>query len=937
MRKAVLKRLTAIMIVISYIFTFSVISFADKDTENTVNVENKTNFSNAENSYENYYSQYASVGFADKAVKVDLNETLAKSPITFTVHIEEDGLYNLGMSYKVTSDTISDLQLGLKIDGKYPFDEAKEIFFPHMWMDETEKRVDGLGNEFAAKQVSFNDYYFNNAIDISKETDSVYAVHLNKGVHEITLVPVSGEAEIEYFEFGIFDEIEEYKKPDNSQKSYKGKRVIIEGEKPYVKSSYWLAAKNDNSSAEVSPSSSSKSLINYIGGDNWKTVGETIIWETPELEEGYYKIGSSFRQSVVIGGKVYRKLTIDGKVPFAEAQAIGFEYDDKWQSSYFADDEGEPYLIYLTAGKHKVGLTAVPGRISEVQRHLEAALSDISSLYIDITMIVGESVDMYRDYELFEQITDMENRLKSIEEELKLADKVLQEITGQENGSNSSAIKSMLRVIMQMLENRYTAHRYKSEYYNRYSALAAVLYEMQNMPLDIDKLVLTSPDETELCEGVGAFKKLWFSTIRFIFSFINDYNNISVSEESSDALTIWVNWGRDQVQVLNSLVQTTFTEEKKVPVNIKLVNASIVQAILSGKGPDCILQRSRTEPVDLAMRGVLYDLSKFEDYDDVLGNFQKNADLPYKYKDGVYALPDTQSFFLMFYREDILEQLNIEIPKTWDEFEEIAKLLARNNLNVWIPNNPVTDLGQASAGIGSINIFPSMLLQKGLEIYSEDGRSTKLTDTDVMVTFSEWTDMYRKLKIPTAMDFYNRFRTGTSPIGISSYTLYTTLKAAAPEIDGLWSVAPIPGTKLPDGTINSTSAGAGTACAMLKDTKNPNGAWEFLKWWVSSETQLAYSNEVEAILGPTGRISVANVKAFKAMQWDGDMLDSILKAWEQVEELPEYPGSYYVSRSLYQGFWNVVENNRNPKDMLIKYGKQADMEMLRKWKQYENR
>lgn len=52
------------------------------------------------------------------------------------------------------------------------------------------------------------------------------------------------------------------------------------------------------------------------------------------------------------------------------------------------------------------------------------------------------------------------------------------------------------------------------------------------------------------------------------------------------------------------------------------------------------------------------------------------------------------------------------------------------------------------------------------------------------------------------------------------------------------------------------------------------------------------------------------------------MLDELLSAWSQVEEIPEYPGSYYVSRSIYQSFWNVVNANKNTKDMLMKYGRE---------------
>jgi ABC-type glycerol-3-phosphate transport system substrate-binding protein len=388
---------------------------------------------------------------------------------------------------------------------------------------------------------------------------------------------------------------------------------------------------------------------------------------------------------------------------------------------------------------------------------------------------------------------------------------------------------------------------------------------------------------------------------------------------------------------LNSLVQTSFTKETGINVNIQIVNASIVQAILSGKGPDCLLQHSRSEPVNLAMRGVLYDLKQFEDLDEVLERFQPDAEMPYYYKDGLYALPDTQSFYLMYYRTDIFKEMGLEVPKTWDEFEVVVKLLARNNLNAWMPNNTVTDVNQANIGIGSINLFPSLLLQKGLEIYSPDGKSTNLSSSQVTVTFNEWTDYYTKLKLPRTLDFYNRFRTGTCPIGISTHTMYTTLKAAAPEINGLWDIALIPGTVREDGTINNVSSGGGTSCSILKMSKNPDAAWEFLKWWTRADTQLAYSNEVESVLGPTGRVSVSNVEAFSNMEWDSEMKESILTAMNQVEEIPEYPGSYYVSRSVYQSFWNVVENNQNPKEMLLKYSEEADIEIARKWKQYENR
>lgn len=218
----------------------------------------------------------------------------------------------------------------------------------------------------------------------------------------------------------------------------------------------------------------------------------------------------------------------------------------------------------------------------------------------------------------------MENSLNEISENLKAADGELERITGRKSGSQSSAVKGMLQVIEQMLANKYSAHRYKNLYYDKYCAVSSVLNELRDMPLDLDKISLFAPNSEMPFEPVTFFDKLKFSAMKFLISFFTDYNAGQNSSER-DELTVWVNWGRDQAQILNSMANGDFTAKTGIKVNIKLVSASIVQARLSGKAPDCLLQQSRSEPVNLAMRGVLYDLSQFDDCEDILKRFKKGS------------------------------------------------------------------------------------------------------------------------------------------------------------------------------------------------------------------------------------------------------------------------------------------------------------------------
>lgn len=930
MKKFVSLVLSAVIMILS-LFTLPVYA------ENSVETNGITNeqITADSNSYSSYFNALNNISFAKNDIKVEINDTLKDSK-EFTINVTENALYTIGMSYKAIKSKTDNLKISLKIDNEYLYSEMTSLEFSRMWCDEEdENHIDAIGNEYVAKQVIYDGFFYNNALDLDSENGDEFYVYLTKGKHTVTISPCGEEFDIEYFVFGATKSPEKYKASTDDTLNYSGSDIVIEGEDANIKSSYFLIGKSDSSTVKVSPYSAHKNVINYIGGGNWKTIGETLVWETPVLEEGYYQLGFSFRQNAIIGGKTYRSLKIDGEYPFEEAQNIGFSYNDEWQQEFYADENGTPYYIYFSEGSHQISLTVTSGEISSVRTKLTDAVAQLGDLYIDITMITGENVDTYRDYALFNQIPNMEAKINSILNLLSESNALLNKITGQKSGSHQAVLTNMVETLNQMLNNKFEAHRYKSSYYTNYCSVSSVLQELRNMPLDLDKMVLSAVGSETFKEKTGFLEQFVFSVKRFFVSFVRDYNNLT-NGSGDNSIVVWVNWGRDQAQVLTSLIDRQFTPKNNINVEVQLVNASMVQAVLSGNGPDCFLQHSRSEPVNLAMRGALYDLSQFDDCDEVLNRFQKGADIPYRYKGGLYALPDTQTFFMMFYRKDILEEFGIDIPKTWDDFTEAAKVLMRHNMTVWLPNNVATDTSQINAGVGSNNIFPSLLLQNGLSIYADDGKKTNLMSSDVMEVFGTWTNYYRKLKIPLSLDFYNRFRLGTAPIGVSVYTLYTTLKVAAPEIDGLWGMTAIPGLANESGQISHATSGGGTGCGILKATKSPQKAWEFIKWWTDSETQFTCSNDVESILGPSGRIALSNVDAIKELTWDEGMIEQILDAWDEVEEIPEYPGSYYVSRSIYQSFWNIVSDNQNAKDMLMQFGKEADEEIARKWKQYAN-
>jgi len=877
-----------------------------------------------------------------------------KGSVNYTFNIPSDAFYNIVFEYVLLDSSERDLDLGIMIDGKYPFDEANKLELPRIWADAGDFRTDDIGNQFAPEQKPYEGFTSKALFDISGS--SVYPLEfaLTKGTHTITVVTNSDSWAIKTIKLASPDSnaptyaelSKEYK--TKGYKSVDVAPIVIEAENADLKSTRSLVPYADNSSNMVTPSSPTVSQINYIGGSNWKMPNEEISWYIDVPADGLYKFGAVFKQYLVINGFSYRHLRIDDVTPFAECANLQFNYDTSWQTFEFGNEDGA-YEFYLTAGKHKISLAGTMGNLASSYYKLKDVTSKIGNLYLEIIMITSEEPDKNRDYELFRTVPQFIERLTQYSDELKELVDEMQRLSGEKGSSYIAAINNMARVLDSMVKDKFEAHLYISDYFSQYTTLSSWLYEMQSMALCLDQIHIIPSESNFEFKNPGFFSNIAFGTRRFLASFDEAYSRISVSKKDGKTIKIWVNWGRDQAQVLNNLINESFVPyaEKElgytVNVNLELVNADIIKGMLSGNAPDLSLHLARSTPINLALRGALVDLKQFEDYESVLDRFGDTASIPYEYNGGVYALPDQQSFYIMFYRTDLFEQLGIEPPTienpwTWEKFLAVTAVLQRNNMNAYIPYTKISNATVVNTGVGGLNLFCSILMQHGGEIYN-DARDYCLLDSAASLqAFTYWTDMYTKYKIPVEASFYNRFRVGTMPLGIMSYTQYTTLAEAAPEITGRWAIATIPGVERTDENgntyIDQTISGSGTGCSILSTSKNQLEAWTFLKWWTSAEVQSRYNTNVESIIGTISRITTANLEAFEDMSWERNDLEILLKQREWIVEVPEVPGSYYVSRSVDQAFWNVYNVENTPKDALTKWAYESNSEIKRKIAEY---
>ena len=903
------------------------------EEKNIVHLSNEANDEKTKRDYASYKNENDLGNLANNPINVLKSEdgTLLKAGEEYRFEFSSvgNGAYTFDLTYKAADEALSGIDISCSLDGDNLFEEFCNISLPRFFKDSGEQRKDNAGNELAKDLVQTDETtHFTLTNEDNTQTALIY---ISEGKHTLEFKNISNDLMLYEITFDKYEELKNYSDYISEHSADKKSETLkkYEAEETKTKSAFDLIQLSDNSSANVTPNDPGSDKMNYIGGSNWDQPGEEIAWNISIPEDGLYRIGINYRQSSSVNTTFYRTLKIDGEIPFDEASYIEFPYALNWKYITLGNEEGD-YYFYFTKGEHTISFSVTLGKLSSGCAELENTIYKIAKLYREMVMITGDSPDSNRDYNLFDRISDMDSVLTENISSLTETAKNFEEVFGSKSASQIATINSMIDVMSKMQEHKFTAHRNIKRYYDCYSSLSSMLQELKSMPLDFDCFYIGNVKE----QKAGFLSSAVFSVKRFIFSFSDDYKYDLSNDSERKLITLWVNWGRDQAKVLKYLTQSDFSVKNNIDVDIKITNASLTHAALSGNGPDCQLYLSRSEPVNLAMRGFVYDLAKFDDFDEVKTRFMPSSFDCYRFNNGIYALPDTETFFAMFIRKDIFEELGLSIPKTWDEFTETSVLLLRQNMQVGLPYTQITDMTQVNLGVGALSIYPTFLIQSGGRLYNDDLSKTELLSDLSVNAFVKWTDFYTKYGFLKTYDFFNRFRLGTMPMAIQSYVVYATLMAAAPEITEYWDLYEIPGTLSEDGTINNCVAGGGTGAVILSDSKNINEAWEFIKWWTDTDTQYKYGIQVESILGSSARVATSNVEALKRYSWRTDTLKNLMSQWNKVKAIPEVPGGYYVSRVLDQAFWNVTNASENPKDMLLKWNDVAQNEITRKRKQY---
>ena len=852
--------------------------------------------------------------------------------------VPEDGLYEIWLSYQNTAETTLPTEMNVTLDGATPFTELQRVKLNSLWIDDGVFPQDRYGNEIATTPYAADIVSEAGMSDSAGRTADPFLFELTAGEHTLRFTVQDGGVDIFAVTLKAPVTIPAYE----GQKAEGDGIIVIEAEKIASRSESSIRGAGEFN-ARLSPYSTDHRMVNFLDGASFDAAGDTVTWDFTVEKTGWYQIGAYYRQNARADFPTFVDVLIDGAIPSEEARQVGFDYSTSFTNMTMKTSTGENQTFYLEAGDHTLSLTINAANITPVYEEIDALLKEINALSNDIQSLMGgATADPYRSYHMLDNFPDLVERLNGWADRCEAQVEYIKQFSPINSGSAFSSMTLCADQLRRLAKKPEDLPRRMAEFSTGANSaarmLAQQLTDMAVNDLSIDQIYIYQ-ESAELPQKPGFFESTMKSVERFFRSFTaQDY---AAGTGSEGHLQVWMGRSRQYVETVQNLIDTEFTPKTGIQVDISLMPDAnkLVLANAAGTAPDVVLSLQYVVPSYLNIRGALYDLTQFEDFPEVAQRFSSGLFVPYILGDGVYAMPETVNFWVMFYRKDVLDNLGIAVPNSMDEVKLILPELQRRSMNFYFP----------TAGMVGTKVFPGtlpLILQAGGSIYAKTVADTTLDSEISLAGFRELTELFTVYNMPTdvpAPGFYQQFRDGTLPIGIADLSTYNLLLNAAPELDGLWDIALFPGLTNEDGEVLRYTTGGAETMAIMSQTEMPDEAWEFLKWWSSTEVQSEFGSLLQSTYGSEYIWPTANREAFATLPLRAAHKKVIIEQMQWMTEAPWVLGTYMLERELSNAFISVTVNgvearramdtavkriNRETYRKLEEFGYYADGEML---------
>mgnify|MGYP001170033141 CR=1 FL=1 len=400
---------------------------------------------------------------------------------------------------------------------------------------------------------------------------------------------------------------------------------------------------------------------------------------------------------------------------------------------------------------------------------------------------------------------------------------------------------------------------------------------------------------------------------------------------SAVELEVWmVGTSVERIQIINEIIRESFTPQTGIDVKISSLpwaesDRRFQLAVASGDAPDTALM-SGLLASELGVRGAMVDLKQEfgSDFTEHTKNHFPGVFNTYEFMGAVFGIPFQMDMSMMAYRLDLVQELGIEVPNTWQEVRNIVPKLQAKEMNFALV---------AGIGDGSFRDFSAFLWQNGGAFYSEDRLASAWDLPESIKGFTEYTDFYTQYKIPQEPMHLEGFRRGELPITCLPYWVYANMNISLPELKGKWDLELIPGT-MRNGKLDRTSWAAGTPFAIFKNSKHKKEAWEFVKFMTSPEFQGRFAETVMTKIPGSIHIPTAS-GAYNALPLP-DHQKEVLLGVVQTAKAPPFAiaSEAIVLRHIEFAINKVVLQKEDPQKAILEAATNMNSDLKTKYAEY---
>lgn len=856
----------------------------------------------------------------------------AGAEVSFSAPVEKAGLYQLAFDYYDLEDSILPLEFSLQINGEYPFFESRTLKIAADWrLTRTEFSLDRYGNEIqpiSEKIRRWDNYLISDPNRFHKS----FKFYLEPG--DI----ISLNSEYGRFLLGGF-----YLLSPEEIPAYSAYLANLQGEE--IVGLIGLPAENFYSRndpsvrlrSERDPSASSYHSqflrLNTIDGTSWRNGGQSIAWKLETEEAGFYRISFKYLQNTLKEMPVFREIKVNGKVPYLELAAYAFPYTENWLNRTLVDEKGETLLIYLEEGINTIELTSVLYPYRNAIEDLRSVMNEISALALEVKKMTGNMDDAYRDWDVEDNIPDAKARLSAMATKAREIHNDLLVLSKTSKPAELANLLSAAKMLDDLAKkvNSLPSRLLKLSDGDASAAqlIGDLMQRLMNTGLELQNIYFHGEEKIPKPRA-NVFVRIWEGSKQLVLSFTN--NPYKAKKAREGELVVWVNHPRQYIEIMQNLIDSEYDGPLPVTLSQMPDENKLILANATGRSPDVAVGINHWIPHEFAIRGAALDLRQFKGFNETVAKFSKGMMIPYAFEEGIYGLPETQNFWVTFYRKDILSNIGIdEIPETWDQIIAILPQLQRYGMNYYLPISMFE-------GLKPFVVTLPFIYQFGGTLFSEDGMQTVINSDQTLKGMELMSEFFTLYNIPKRVpNFYNHFRYGTLPIGISDLSTYLLLENASAELNGLWDIALHPGLEVEvngEKEILRYAAAGAQANMILASTKYPEAAWDFLSWWMSTPVQIQFAYNLQTTYGQMYLWNTANLEAFAVLPISSRHKEIILKQWEYSLEATRIPGSYMVEREISNAWSKIVFNGVNPRLALDEATRISNREILYKMEEF---